>query len=179
MALSSNFAQRVKADADIVRIIGEHLRRRKSPSWKGRSKKTGPIYGPIRIGPSVRPVDSDGVYRSDLWTPMESIGLQKSETPEIGDSRNRRVRIGQPRYNIFGGGGTMQDYEFTVVIEKDEEGRFVAICPALQGCYTEGETEEEARQLIEDAIRLHVESRIARNEPIYQEVGSHRVRVAV
>ena len=39
----------------------------------------------------------------------------------------------------------MKDYEFTVVIERDEDGRFVAICPALQGCYTEGETEEEAR----------------------------------
>ena len=57
----------------------------------------------------------------------------------------------------------MQGYEFTVVIEKDEDGRFVAICPALQGCYTEGETEAEAWQLIEDAIRLHVESRIARS----------------
>ncbi len=73
----------------------------------------------------------------------------------------------------------MQDYEFTVVIEKDEDGRFVAICPALQGCYTEGETEEEARQLIEDAIRLHVESRLAGSEPIYQEVRSDRVRVTV
>jgi len=52
----------------------------------------------------------------------------------------------------------MKDYEFTVVIEKDEDGRFVAICPVLQGCYTEGETEAEARHLIEDAIRLHVES---------------------
>jgi hypothetical protein len=39
--------------------------------------------------------------------------------------------------------------------------------------------EEEARQLIQDAIRLHLESRIARDEPIYQEVGSHKVRVAV
>jgi predicted RNase H-like HicB family nuclease len=55
----------------------------------------------------------------------------------------------------------MADYEFTDVIERDEDGKFVAICPALQGCYTEGETEEEARQLIEDAIRLHVESRLA------------------
>jgi len=73
----------------------------------------------------------------------------------------------------------MQDYEFTVVIEKDEDGRFVAICPGLQGCYSEGETEAEARQLIEAAVRLHVESRIARSEPIYQEVGSHRVRVAL
>jgi len=51
----------------------------------------GPTCG-LRWSLSVRPVDSDGVYRSDLWTPMESIGLQKSETPEIGDSRNRSVR---------------------------------------------------------------------------------------
>ena len=54
----------------------------------------------------------------------------------------------------------MQDYEFTVVIERDEDGRFVAICPALQGCYTEGETEAEARHLIEDAIRLHVKTEL-------------------
>jgi predicted RNase H-like HicB family nuclease len=73
----------------------------------------------------------------------------------------------------------MKHYEFTVVIEKDEDGRFVAICPALQGCYTEGETEAEARQLIEDAIKLHIECRLANNEPICQEVDSRKVRVAV
>jgi predicted RNase H-like HicB family nuclease len=65
-------------------------------------------------------------------------------------------------YNSLWGSGGVQDYEFTVVIERDEDGRFVAICPALQGCYTEGETEAEARHLIEDAIRLHVESRADR-----------------
>ena len=42
-----------------------------------------------------------------------------------------------------------------------------------------GETELEARQLIEDAIRLHIESRLAHNEPIYREVDSRKVRVAV
>jgi predicted RNase H-like HicB family nuclease len=73
----------------------------------------------------------------------------------------------------------MSDYEFTVVIERDEDGRFVAICPALQGCYTEGETEEEALFLIQDAMRLHIEDRIANGEPIYEEVDATRVRVAV
>ena len=73
----------------------------------------------------------------------------------------------------------MKEYEFTIVIEKDEDGRYVAICPALQGCYTEGESESEARDLIKDAIRLHIESRIARNEPIYTETSSERVRVGV
>lgn len=73
----------------------------------------------------------------------------------------------------------MAEYEFTVVIERDEDGRFLAICPALQGCYTEGETEAEARELIKDAIRLQVEARLAAGEPIYQGIGSTKVRLAV
>ena len=73
----------------------------------------------------------------------------------------------------------MKEYEFTIVIERDEDGRFLAICPALQGCYTEGETEQEARSLIEDAIRLHVQDRLEAGEPIHEEVGSLKVRVAV
>ena len=73
----------------------------------------------------------------------------------------------------------MTEYEFTVVIERDEDGRYLAICPALQGCYTEGDTEDEARTLIQDAMRLHVEDRLATGEPIYQEVGATKVRVAV
>ncbi|MCA1790608.1 MAG: type II toxin-antitoxin system HicB family antitoxin [Thioalkalivibrio sp.] len=73
----------------------------------------------------------------------------------------------------------MKTYEFTVVIERDEDGRFVAVVPALQGCYTEGDTEQEARALIEDAIRLHLEDRLKRGDPIHEEVGSSRVRIAV
>lgn len=73
----------------------------------------------------------------------------------------------------------MRHFGFTVVIEKDEDGRFLAICPGLQGCYTEGETEAEARALIEDAIRLHVEDRLEREEPIYEEVAVSQVKIAV
>ena len=73
----------------------------------------------------------------------------------------------------------MREFDFTVVLEKDEDGRILAICPALQGCYTEGETEEEALELIKDAIRLHVEARLDRGEPIHQEIGARNVHVAV
>jgi predicted RNase H-like HicB family nuclease len=64
----------------------------------------------------------------------------------------------------------MKEYEFTVVLERDEDGRYLAICPALQGCYTEGETEDEARSLIEDAIRLHLEDRLETGEPTGEEI---------
>jgi predicted RNase H-like HicB family nuclease len=70
-------------------------------------------------------------------------------------------------------------YEFTVVIERDEDGAYIATVPALQGCHTAGDTEEEALELIKDAIRLHIEARLASGEPIPQDVDSAKVRVAV
>lgn len=72
-----------------------------------------------------------------------------------------------------------RQYAFTVVVERDEDGAFIAICPALQGCHTAGDTEEEALAQIEDAIRLHVEARLELGEPIYEEVGTRKVSVAV
>lgn len=66
-----------------------------------------------------------------------------------------------------------------MVIERDEGGRYLVICPGLQGCYTEGETEEEARVLIKEAIKLHLEDRIERGEHIYEEVVTARVQVAL
>ena len=73
----------------------------------------------------------------------------------------------------------MRNYEFTIVVERDEDGRFVAICPALQGCYTEGQTEAEAREHILDAIRLHVQDRLERGEPLGEEVATDKVRLAL
>ena len=51
----------------------------------------------------------------------------------------------------------MKDFNFTVVVERDEDGNFLAIVPALQGCHTEGSTKEEALEYIKDAIALHIE----------------------
>ena len=60
----------------------------------------------------------------------------------------------------------MSTYPFPITLDQDEDGRYLAICPALQGCYTEGDTEAEARELIADAIRLHLEDRRERGEPL-------------
>ena len=59
----------------------------------------------------------------------------------------------------------MSNYRFAVVVEKDEEGYF-AYCPELQGCYSQADTFEKIIVNIRDAIRLHVEDRLANNEPI-------------
>jgi predicted RNase H-like HicB family nuclease len=71
----------------------------------------------------------------------------------------------------------MRKFNFTVVVEQDEDGNFLAIVPALQGCYAEGSTRDEALEFVKDAILLHLEDRKARNEPVYEEVYSGTVEV--
>ncbi|MCE2484557.1 MAG: type II toxin-antitoxin system HicB family antitoxin [Desulfurellaceae bacterium] len=61
----------------------------------------------------------------------------------------------------------MDTYRFCVVVERDQDGYF-ALCPELQGCYTQGETYEQALENMEDAIRLHIEDRLAAGEDIPQ-----------
>ena len=73
----------------------------------------------------------------------------------------------------------MPEHTFTVVIEQDEDGLFVATCPALQGCYTQGQTYEEAMANIREAIELHLEARRSLGEPIPQEVGAATLTVTV
>ena len=42
--------------------------------------------------------------------------------------------------------------KFNVIIEKDETGYYVAEVPALPGCLSQGETFDEARRNIKEAI---------------------------
>ncbi|MGO9274579.1 MAG: type II toxin-antitoxin system HicB family antitoxin [Terriglobia bacterium] len=57
-----------------------------------------------------------------------------------------------------------------IIAEGDRDGYFVT-CPALQGCYSQGETYEEAVENIKDAIRSHVEDRLAAGEEIPEPVS--------
>lgn len=47
-------------------------------------------------------------------------------------------------------------YNFPVIVEKDQDGFFVADCPDLAGCHTQGKTLEEAITNIRDAIKLNL-----------------------
>lgn len=68
-------------------------------------------------------------------------------------------------------------YRYTVVVEQDEDGIFVVSCPALQGCYTQGDTYEEALKNIEDAIKLHIEARKQAGKSIPIEKAIEEVTV--
>jgi len=60
----------------------------------------------------------------------------------------------------------MPDYHYTVVFEPAEEGGYVVTVPALPGLVTEGDTLEEARAMVKDAIRGYLESLMKHGEEI-------------
>ena len=64
----------------------------------------------------------------------------------------------------------MKHLTLPIIVEADADGYFVT-CPALQGCYSQGETYEEAVENIKDAIRLHIEDRVAAGEEIPEQVS--------
>ncbi len=44
-----------------------------------------------------------------------------------------------------------------IIIEKGENGFFVAHCPSLKSCWSQGKTKREALQNIKEAIELYLE----------------------
>lgn len=55
---------------------------------------------------------------------------------------------------------------YRVIIEQDENGMFIAECPSLPGCISQGKTRQEALDNIKEAIEGYLESFEKHNEPV-------------
>ena len=67
--------------------------------------------------------------------------------------------------------------EFSVVIERDADGLFVASVPSLPGCHTQSETRDELMRRVREAIVLHLEEKGEETEPL-EFIAVERVTVA-
>ena len=59
--------------------------------------------------------------------------------------------------------------KYTVILVPEEDGAYSVEVPALPGCYTQGETREEAINMAKEAIELYVESSVAHGEEVQEE----------
>ena len=59
---------------------------------------------------------------------------------------------------------------FTIVLEIEEDGGYVVSVPALPGCFTQGDSREEALENAREAIELYIEELKARGEAIPVEL---------
>jgi len=59
--------------------------------------------------------------------------------------------------------------KYEVVFEEQSEGGYTVTVPSLPGCISEGDTFEEAKENIADAIKLYLEDLTEDGEEIPQE----------
>jgi predicted RNase H-like HicB family nuclease len=69
--------------------------------------------------------------------------------------------------------------KFRVLIEQDEDGVFVAECPSLPGCISQGKTRAEAADNIRDAIQGYLHSLQKHGDPVPPPITEEIVEVTV
>ena len=69
--------------------------------------------------------------------------------------------------------------KFRVVIEQDEDGVFIATCPTLPGCVSQGATRDEAHRNVEDAVTGYLASLQKHGDPIPPSIEEDVVDVAI
>jgi len=69
--------------------------------------------------------------------------------------------------------------KFRVVIAQDEDGVFIAQCPALPGCVSQGQTRKEAEANIKEAIEGYLASLRKHDEPIPPSITEEIIDIAI
>ena len=66
--------------------------------------------------------------------------------------------------------------KFIITLDRDEDGAWVAECPSIPGCVSQGETRQEAEDNIKEAIVACLEVRAERGMPLTVETRSVEVK---
>jgi predicted RNase H-like HicB family nuclease len=66
---------------------------------------------------------------------------------------------------------------YTIVVRRAASGRYLASCPCIPECHTQGDTYEEAIQNAKEALQLCIQYIREQGERLPEEVGSEKVLV--
>jgi antitoxin HicB len=69
--------------------------------------------------------------------------------------------------------------KYRVIVEQDEDGIYIAECPSLPGCISQGKTRAEALANIKEAITGYLDSLKKHNEPIPPSISEEFIEVAL
>ncbi|MBM3294661.1 MAG: type II toxin-antitoxin system HicB family antitoxin [Candidatus Aminicenantes bacterium] len=67
--------------------------------------------------------------------------------------------------------------KFLITMHQDEDGMFIAECPSIPGCLSQGKTRKEAEKNIKDAIKECLEVRAEKGMPLTVSISEIEVRV--
>ena len=66
---------------------------------------------------------------------------------------------------------------YTVILEQEPDGGYVATVPVLPGCVSQGDSREEALSNIREAAELYVEDCLASGDPVPTETGREYIEL--
>jgi len=66
--------------------------------------------------------------------------------------------------------------KFNITLDRDEDGMWIAECPSIPGCVSQGQTKDEALSNVQEAIALCLEVRAEKGLPL--TVETRQVEVA-
>lgn len=69
--------------------------------------------------------------------------------------------------------------KYRVIFELDEDGVFIATCPSLPGCVSQGKTRDEASANIREAIEGYLKSLKKHGDPIPPSILEEVIEVSV
>lgn len=69
--------------------------------------------------------------------------------------------------------------KYRIFLEQDEDGMYVAECPSLPGCVSQGQTRKEALENIQDAMKGYLESLKKHNDPIPPPIEEEIVEISI
>ncbi|MGH9743401.1 MAG: type II toxin-antitoxin system HicB family antitoxin [Candidatus Acidiferrum sp.] len=94
-----------------------------------------------------------------------------------GEEASLRVEAAEFVVNFFAGAGSVRmKRKFTVVIEQDEEGYYVATVPALRGCHTQAKKLDTLMKRVREVIELCLEAEGNEGGPL-ELVGIQQISV--
>lgn len=69
--------------------------------------------------------------------------------------------------------------KYTVIIEKGRESGYVAYCPTLKGCVSQGADKKETLSNIKEAMTAYIEVLVEDGLSVPTEVGSETIEVEI
>jgi predicted RNase H-like HicB family nuclease len=69
--------------------------------------------------------------------------------------------------------------KYTVILEKESDGGYVAIVPTLPGCVSQGDSRDEALANIREAAELYIEDCVESGDPVPTESGREFIELSV
>jgi predicted RNase H-like HicB family nuclease len=121
--------------------------------------------------PAIRPAKPQAVGNQSISTASSFAAQIKSFSDNPGPpSRTNLLDTDLLRHNHL-------SMLYRIIIEQDEDGQFVAECPTLPGCISQGQSRDEAVANIKDAIAGYLASLKKHGEPIPPPITEEIVEV--